>query len=71
MFGSLDWAEAIANWMAWRSGARERFGYRGQARSLLLTNRFDQALAAIALIRENIEAAAIALDSRNMDNFTG
>jgi heptosyltransferase-2 len=32
-------------WMAWRSGARERFGYRGQARSWLLTNRYDQPLA--------------------------
>jgi heptosyltransferase-2 len=32
-------------WMAWRSGARERFGYRGQARSLLLTNHFEQPLA--------------------------
>ena len=32
-------------WMAWRSGARERFGYRGQARSWLLTNRFDHPLA--------------------------
>ena len=32
-------------WMAWRSGARERFGYRGQARSWLLTNRLDQPLA--------------------------
>src|SRR5689334_10437251 len=25
--------------MAWRSGARERIGYRGQGRALLLTNR--------------------------------
>src|SRR4051812_487221 len=33
-------------WMAWRSGARERFGYRGQARSWLLTKRLDQPLAA-------------------------
>ena len=32
-------------WMAWRSGARERFGYRGQARSWLLTNRYDQPIA--------------------------
>jgi heptosyltransferase II len=32
-------------WMAWRSGARERFGYRGQARSWLLTKRYDQPLA--------------------------
>jgi heptosyltransferase-2 len=32
-------------WMAWRSGARERFGYRGQARSWLLTNRLDHPLA--------------------------
>jgi heptosyltransferase-2 len=32
-------------WMAWRSGARERFGYRGQARSWLLTSRLDQPLA--------------------------
>lgn len=32
-------------WMAWRSGARERFGYRGQVRSWLLTNRLDQPLA--------------------------
>jgi heptosyltransferase-2 len=32
-------------WMAWRSGARERFGYREQARSWLLTNRLDQPLA--------------------------
>jgi heptosyltransferase-2 len=31
--------------MAWRSGARERFGYGGQARSWLLTNRLDQPLA--------------------------
>jgi heptosyltransferase-2 len=32
-------------WMAWRSGARERFGYRGQGRSWLLTSRFNQPLA--------------------------
>src|SRR3954469_12570631 len=32
-------------WMAWRSGARERFGYRGQGRSLLLTHSFDQPIA--------------------------
>jgi heptosyltransferase-2 len=32
-------------WMAWRSGARERFGYRGQARSWLLTDRLDHPLA--------------------------
>jgi heptosyltransferase-2 len=32
-------------WMAWRSGAHERFGYRGQARSWLLTDRFDHPLA--------------------------
>jgi heptosyltransferase-2 len=31
--------------MAWRSGAHERFGYRGQARSWLLTDRFDHPLA--------------------------
>ncbi len=28
-------------WLAWRSGARERFGYRGQARSWLLTKCFE------------------------------
>ena len=27
-------------WLAWRSGARQRVGYRGQLRSLLLTRRF-------------------------------
>lgn len=27
-------------WMAWRSGTRERVGYRGELRSLLLTRRF-------------------------------
>lgn len=32
-------------WMAWRSGARERYGYRGQARSWLLTNQFEPPLA--------------------------
>src|SRR4051794_2425137 len=32
-------------WMAWRSGARVRFGYRGQARTWLLTNPLDQPLA--------------------------
>jgi heptosyltransferase-2 len=34
-------------WMAWRCGARERFGYRGQglARSWLLTDCLDQPLA--------------------------
>ena len=29
-------------WMAWRSGARERIGYRGEGRSLLLTNSVPQ-----------------------------
>ena len=29
-------------WMAWRSGARERIGYRGEARILFLTKRFRQ-----------------------------
>jgi heptosyltransferase-2 len=29
-------------WMAWRSGARERTGYTGNLRSLLLTRRFKQ-----------------------------
>lgn len=29
-------------WMAWRSGARERIGYVGQARSWLLTTRLHQ-----------------------------
>src|SRR5262245_49058427 len=33
-------------WMAWGSGARERFGSRGQARTWLLTNGYDQPLAA-------------------------
>src|SRR5215208_1215895 len=35
-------------WMAWRSGARERFGYRGQglARSWLLTDCSAQPFAA-------------------------
>src|SRR4051794_30686567 len=32
-------------WMAWRSAARERYGYRGQGRSLLLTHSFDQPIA--------------------------
>src|SRR3954453_10596442 len=32
-------------WMAWRSGARGRYGYRGQGRSLLLTHSFDQPIA--------------------------
>jgi len=32
-------------WMAWRSGARERFGYGGRGRLWLLTNRFDSPLA--------------------------
>jgi heptosyltransferase-2 len=32
-------------WMAWRSGAPERYGYRGQGRSVLLTHSFDQAIA--------------------------
>ncbi|HEX4412257.1 MAG TPA: lipopolysaccharide heptosyltransferase II [Lacipirellulaceae bacterium] len=31
-------------WMAWRSGARERIGYRNDARSLLLTKRIRQPL---------------------------
>jgi heptosyltransferase-2 len=29
-------------WMAWRSGARERIGYRGDSRSFLLTRRLRQ-----------------------------
>jgi heptosyltransferase II len=33
-------------WMAWRSGARERLGYRGEARALLLTARLPQPRAA-------------------------
>jgi heptosyltransferase-2 len=33
-------------WMAWRSGAPERYGYRGESRSWLLTHRFSQPLAA-------------------------
>ena len=28
-------------WMAWRSGTRQRVGYRGELRSLLLTKRFS------------------------------
>jgi heptosyltransferase-2 len=32
-------------WIAWRSGARERIGYRGDARSLLLTKRVDRPIA--------------------------
>jgi heptosyltransferase-2 len=32
-------------WMTWRSGARERFGYRGQARSWLLSHSFAQPIA--------------------------
>jgi heptosyltransferase-2 len=32
-------------WMAWRSGARERIGYKGQGRSWFLTKRFDQPIA--------------------------
>src|ERR1043165_3622186 len=32
-------------WMAWRSGARERYGYRGQGRAVLLTHSIDQPLA--------------------------
>src|SRR4051812_9568490 len=36
---------ASTAWMAWRSGARERFGYGGQARSWLLTKRFPHPYA--------------------------
>jgi heptosyltransferase-2 len=32
-------------WMAWRSGARERIGFRNEARSLLLTKAISQPLA--------------------------
>src|SRR3954465_6912185 len=32
-------------WMAWRSGARERYGYRGQGRSLLLPHSLEQPIA--------------------------
>lgn len=32
-------------WMAWRSGARERIGYRGDARSWLLTRRVVRPMA--------------------------
>ncbi len=32
-------------WMAWRSGARERIGFRNEGRSLLLTKRIRQPLA--------------------------
>ncbi len=46
----LDRAILLTNsmstaWMAWRSGAHERYGYRGQARSWLLTKRFSQPIA--------------------------
>src|SRR4051812_35206003 len=32
-------------WLAWRSGARERIGFKNEARSLLLTKRVRQPLA--------------------------
>ena len=32
-------------WLAWRSGARERIGFKNEARSLLLTKRVQQPLA--------------------------
>jgi heptosyltransferase-2 len=36
-------------WMAWRSGARERIGYRGDARSWLLTKRLNRPRASAAV----------------------
>ena len=64
-------------WMAWRSGARERFGYGGQGRSWLLTKRFQHPiakdggrLATIDAYRQLAEAAGCEPTSLQMELAT-
>ena len=42
-------------WMAWRSGSRERIGFRNEARSILLTKAIRQPMTARGLARPTLE----------------
>jgi heptosyltransferase-2 len=65
-------------WMAWRSGARERIGYSGDARALLLTNRLPRPrskrsrgpVSTIDGYLRLAEAAGCVIDSRRLELAT-